>query len=64
MGTDPPTVTVAVINIVAESHVGVCHKNKAESLTVLGGSVSKHHPEVTTTYIFNGNCHLARRGEK
>lgn len=58
MGTDPPTVTVAVFNIVTGLHVGVCHTNKTQSLTVLGGSVSKHHPQVTTADIFNGNCHL------
>lgn len=63
MGTDPPTVTLAVFNIVA-ANVGVCHKNKAQSLTVLGGSVSKHHPQVTATYIVNGNCNLAGSGEK
>lgn len=45
-------------------HAGVSHTNKAQSLTVLGGSVSEHHPQVTPTHVFNGDCHLAGSKEK
>lgn len=58
------TVTGAVFNIVAGLLVGVCHTNKTQSLTVLGGSVPKHHPQVTAADVFNGDCHLAGREER
>lgn len=64
MGTHPRTLTLAVFNMVAALHVGVCHTNKAQSLTVLGGSVSKHHPQVAAAHVFNGNRHLARTRKK
>ncbi len=48
----------------AALRVGVCHTNEAQSLTVLGGSVSKHHPQVTAAHVFNGNCHLAGSREE
>lgn len=37
---------------------------KAQSLTVLGGSVSKHGPQVTAAHVFDGNCHLGGAREK
>lgn len=33
-------------------------------LTVLGGSVSKHHPEVTAAHVFDGDCHLGGEEKK
>lgn len=64
MGTHPRTLTLAAFNMVTALHVGVCHTNKAQSLTVLGGSVSKHHPQVAAAHVFNGNRHLARTRKK
>lgn len=42
-------------------HVVVCVGQIRRSLTVLGGSVAKHHPQVTAADVFDGNCHLGGR---
>lgn len=34
------------------------HANNGQTLTVLRGSVSKHHPQVTAAHVLDGNCHL------
>lgn len=34
------------------------------TLTVLGGAVSEHHPQVAAAHVLDGNRHLERTTEK